>query len=261
MIGALACAVPASCQKRTGPDSFLAHEVYDVPGLIAEMKRDPTAAERFAKHFGTSKETVREYFENNLRIKQLPKAAKFTVWGYSPNKGPYPTTQSFAKGTAVFALEDGTPILKYRCGNPLSKALPPVVSVPATQPDEPREAQIVEPEKPPIEETVRAEEPRREPTVTVPSPSDTEIALMPLAPPVVQEEIAGLAQLAFLPATAAGGGGALPWLALIPIGVAGGGGGGGYVIPEPSAAPIAGLLLLSTSAISFRLRFKPQRRR
>lgn len=250
------CTSVAVAQTKTGPDSFLEYEVYDVPGLVAELQRDPGAAVRFAKHFGTSKGTVLEYFSRNLQTKHLHKAATFTVWGHSPKKGSYPTTQSFAKGATVFALADGTPVLKYRCGNPLVRELPPLITLPATQPGETRQAEIIEPEKPLIEETVRAEKPRAEPTVTIPSLPESEIALIPLAPPLVEEEVAGLAQLAFLPAGAGGGGGALPWLGLIPIGVAAGGGGGGYVIPEPGLASLAVLLALSTGAIRFRQRFR-----
>lgn len=251
---ALICTAPVLAQKKkAGPDAFVEYEVYDVPGLMAEIKRDPAALTRFAKFYGTSEKTILEYFESNLVVTQFPKTTTLQVWGYSPKVGFYPKTKKFSKGEPVFALRDGTPILRHGCANPFKKGLPPVVTPPEIEASEVPKEEVVEPPEPEIEEVVKAIEPVQEPFLTPPDHPETEVALAPLVPPLVEEEVAGLAQLAFLPAVAGGGGSVLPWLGLIPIGVAVGGG-GGTVIPEPSLGPLA--VLTTAAVIGFRIRRK-----
>lgn len=250
-LAALIFTTPALAQKKAGPDAFVEYEVYDVPGLIAELNRDPAALARFAKFFGTSEKTVLDYFEKNVTVGAFPETATLTVWGYSPRAGFYGKTKKFTKGEPVFTLREGTPFMRHGCANPFIKGLPPVATPPETQASEaPKE--IVKPEEPKVEEVVRVIEPPQEPFTSPPTPPETEIALAPLLPQVVEEEVAGLAQLAFLPAVAGGGGSVLPWLGLIPIGVVAGGGGDGYVIPEPSLAPL--MVLTVAGFVGFRLK-------
>jgi hypothetical protein len=238
---------PGLAQRKAGPDSFLRYEVYDVPGLIAELKADPATLARFARHFATSKETILSYFENNLTVSQFPANATVRVWGYSPNAGFYTVAKTFTKGTQVFATKDGTPLLRYKCANPLRKDLPPVLSPPATQASEA-----------PVEEVVKAQpakavEPVVEPAATMPTPPETELALATFVPPPVEEKVAGIAQLAFLPAAVTGGGGSLwPLLGVVPIGIAAGGGGGGGAVPEPGLGMIAVLAAWGFAAWRYR---------
>jgi len=61
-----------------------------------------------------------DYFDQNLTIGTIPKSGRYTVFGVNWQTGRiFPTKQYLTKGTWVFALRDGRPVLKGLCGNPL----------------------------------------------------------------------------------------------------------------------------------------------
>ncbi len=115
--------------------AFLDQKVDSVSALVKQISSNPSVAARYAKHFGTTPEHIKSYFENNLRVVTLKKPIKTTVYFISPSGKPYTTKRLLPAGTRVFATKDGQPFLDLRCGNPLTKAItisatPPKSTVP-----------------------------------------------------------------------------------------------------------------------------------
>jgi hypothetical protein len=242
----------------TPAGSFISQRAVSVAELVRQVRKDPIARQRYAKHFGIASKTVAAYFERNLKLVSIKKPLRATVW-YVGKKGVIHTkTKLFPKGTAVFVDRAGRPVLVWSCGNPLAKKLitpnvakekvkgAPLEVLGAVPVDE---TLIPSPEAKtptPIEELVK---PAPIETVGTP-PLDILPEIIPLVPAAVLTE---------LPAILIGGGGGPSWtnaliLGSIPIigsifggsGGNGGGGGGGdeSLVPEPVTLLGFGLPLL-----------------
>ena len=122
----LLTALPAAraAQERTGPDSFLRHRVYTVNALVAEVESDATARQRLAKHFHMSQAELVSYLRSNLKVVTFSESGWRPVYGVTSTGRIYRARDYFHRGGKVFGLADGTPVLKYACGNPLIPKLP-----------------------------------------------------------------------------------------------------------------------------------------
>jgi len=158
--------------KRTGPDSFLAWRAYSVESVIDQIEKDPIARKRLAKHFHLSETDLINYFRSELRVVEYKESGWAPVYGVTKTGLIYKAKDYFHAGGKAFGLPDGTPVLKFACGNPLITELPPL----------PKKKKVVE-AVPPIE-------PEVVPMVEVAPPvqAPEEYALlpgMPLAPGVL----------------------------------------------------------------------------
>lgn len=125
-------------EERAGRGAFLYNKVDSVSALTSQLSSNSKVADRYAKHFGTSKDNVIKYFKENLQLITLNKARQSTVYFIGRNGSIMSGKRLLPAGTRVFATKDGIPVLEWRCGNPLVKALPTVKSPkPTTQASKP----------------------------------------------------------------------------------------------------------------------------
>ncbi len=125
---ALLAATPvfAALKERTGPDSFLHWRAYTVAQLVEEVQSDAVARQRLAKHFHVSQADLVSYLRENVTLVYYTDSGWKPVYGVNRIGHIYRTKGYFKKGGKAFGSPDGTPILKYACGNPLITSLPPV---------------------------------------------------------------------------------------------------------------------------------------
>ncbi len=113
-------------QVATPRDSYLQYKVYSVEQLIQQVSDNPAVRQRFARHFQIPESRVVSYMRANLVESYVPRTGRYTVYCMHPSGRFYPVKQTFRHGTKVFALRNGEPVMKWVCGNPLSKFLPDV---------------------------------------------------------------------------------------------------------------------------------------
>lgn len=102
------------------PDSYLQRPVYSVNDLVQEVRANPQVRQRYAHHFlHISPDQLAHWMQNNLVESWVPTTKTYSVYCVSPSGKYFRVRQKFTKGTKVFALKDGTPLLKWICGNPL----------------------------------------------------------------------------------------------------------------------------------------------
>jgi hypothetical protein len=241
--------------RSTPPDSFLVYKVYSIDQLIAEVQSSPRIQGYYARHFHVPQSRVIEYMQANLVESYIPETRMYTCYCVRANGLIYPIKQRFTQGTKVFALRNGEPVLKWVCGNPLSKFLPavethtivkniPVIKLaPSTE--------VIAPT-----DNVQILVPTETQTVVTNASSDVD-ALVP-------EPILGAASPSnFVFAPGGGGGGGLGFLGLLPVIFAathtsGGGSGSGPhggPLPVPEASTMeSSAIMLSIGALFLGLR-------
>ena len=208
-------------------DSYLQYKVYNVEQLIQQVSDNPTVRQRFARHFQIPESRVVSYMRANLVESYVPTTGRYTVYCMHPSGKFYPVKQTFHRGTKVFALRNGEPVMKWVCGNPLSKFLP--------------EVQV---RNIPVKPRVKVS-----PIIQELSPAETANVLVPseIATRIYQPAVPFNLASASSPVLLRGGNSLLPFLLPIAlIGVAGNHGGGGNNPPPPPgpAVPEAGTLVL-----------------
>ena len=118
--------VVATNSRHTPPDSFLVYKVYSVDQLVDQVQANPAIQLKYARHFHVPQSRIVQYLRANLVESYIPETGTYTCYCVRQNGLIYPVKQKFHEGTKVFALRNGEPVLKWVCGNPLSKYLPAV---------------------------------------------------------------------------------------------------------------------------------------
>jgi len=113
-------------RERTGPDSFLPYRVYTVNDLAAQVESDAVVRQRLAKHFHVPEAELVSYLRSNLKVVEFSSSGWRPVYGVTRTGRIYRGRDYFHQGGKVFGLADGTPVIKYACGNPLITKLPPL---------------------------------------------------------------------------------------------------------------------------------------
>lgn len=245
--------------------SFLNTRVDTVQQLISQIKASPAVRARYAKLFHVPQAEVVRYVQKNLVESYVPASKTYNVWCVSSTGRLYSVHQHFQAGTRVFALRNGTPVMKWACGNPLVSVLPypPERKVPvARKPSLPTESVA------PFTETIATEVSPEDfgaglPTKFVTSIPGEASSLVP------SQLVAGSTELLVPAAKVANG--LVPFLpfaggaGLVTGSIGGGGGtttttdtlgnggtsspGGGTVVPEPSPSLTIALGLLPLGAL------------
>lgn len=117
----LAVAFGALCMlsfARTDQNSFLNRPANTVSELISQVKSDKEVAGRFMRHFAMTKEDVVEMF-SKLKIGRLPQDGVYLVYNVPGWEEVRSRALFFRKGTLVWTDQNGTPVLKASCGNPM----------------------------------------------------------------------------------------------------------------------------------------------
>lgn len=118
----------------TPPDSYLQYKVYTVDQLIQQVSDNPQVRRRFARHFQLPANHVVDYMRANLVESYIPRTGRYTVYCVHHSGKFYPVRQTFRRGTKVFALRNGEPVMKWVCGNPLTKFASTVTDVVSNKP-------------------------------------------------------------------------------------------------------------------------------
>ena len=211
-------AAPTTRHLKPPPESYLEYRVYTVNQLLQQVQDNPLVRRRYARHFQIPEDGVVSYMRANLVESYIPVTRRYTVYCVTRSGKFYPIKQTFRKGTKVFALRNGQPVLKWLCGNPLSRFLPAVVTKITRKPQQKVSPSI---------ETLTENTDVLVPEETVPA---TFLSALPL----------GLTPASSL---LSGGGGGFPALFLLPAALlfSNNGGGGGTVIshvPPPEVPEV-----------------------
>ena len=212
----IAAAGSLAAAQRAAPGSFIKYRVNSGPALAKQMKSDKTVAARYARHFGVSVATVEDYFAKHITLTTLKKAKSTDVYFFGKGGKVIHRKRLFPAGTMVFVAQDGSLLLDWRCGNPLTKSLPQEIATtpPAIAP-EPVTAVLGEP---PIEIATLPE------VVTTVVAAEPVVAVTPIAVPVASAASLPVLPNWLLPVLAGGG-----------LMAASGGGGGDTPVPEPTS--------------------------
>jgi hypothetical protein len=115
------------------PASFLSYRVDSVAQLLAQVRSNRAVRLRYAHLYNISENKVVDYMSKNLVESYVPATGKYTVYCVSRNGRLFAVKQQFHSGIRVFALRNGTPVMKWACGNPLTKSLPAPPQAPTMQ--------------------------------------------------------------------------------------------------------------------------------
>lgn len=132
---ALTVSVVAMASARPEANSFLAHAAPTVQSLVRQVQSDSSVRSRYERHFGMSSHQVISYL-GSLHRSRLATKALYEVYSALPDESLKMHMQTLPKGEVVFVDRDGKPILRAKCGNPITlgrqysskKSVPPVSS-------------------------------------------------------------------------------------------------------------------------------------
>jgi hypothetical protein len=246
---------PRTLEARvTNPDAFIKTEIRSVQDLVRVVTSNPRVRRNFARHFRIPEAQVASYFQRQLVYTRLKQSHTTHVFGVTRTGRIYAVRERLRRGTPVFALRNGAPVLKACCANPLVTRLPPMITVRPPTPTVPRPTPVVAPPvvttplTPPTTAFIAPlpTEPPEPVVDVVPTPLESEFAIEPGAspPPVVKG-----------PPSRRG----FPFWILVgvPLAFIDTGGGGEEEMPQPIPEPHTWLLLgagLPVLALASRVR-------
>lgn len=105
--------------------SFLKSPVSNVAELTRQVTDDAIVAARYAKHFGTTRNTVVDYFKTSLRIGRLKSDYRAIVYTVKGRTDFDSSRKTLPVGTYVFVDGNGRPVLDARTGDPITGQLDP----------------------------------------------------------------------------------------------------------------------------------------
>ena len=116
--GGVLVAPSAHADSDMPPGAFLHNPVSDVAALDRELRDDSVASERYSRLLRLSPARVRATFAH-LHLTRLLRDMVMEVHYVHPGERIGAKLRRVRKGTAVFALPNGIPVLAQVCGNPL----------------------------------------------------------------------------------------------------------------------------------------------
>lgn len=117
LAGAFA-SVCAIALARTDQNSFLNRPANTVSELISQVNSDKQVADRFMRHFAMSKPDLIDMF-SKLKTGRLQSDGVYLVYNVPGWEEVRSRALFFRKGTLVWTDQEGTPVLKASCGNPM----------------------------------------------------------------------------------------------------------------------------------------------
>jgi hypothetical protein len=103
---------------RTDQNSFLNRPANTLSDLVSQVKNDNKVADRYMRHFGMTKTEVVDMF-SSLKIGRLPQDGVYLVYNVPGWEEVRSRALFFRKGTLVWTDQQGTPVMKVSCGNPM----------------------------------------------------------------------------------------------------------------------------------------------
>ena len=157
--------------------------------FIRGLKNHPKTLKAMAKCFGTNPDHLVQYIQDDVHLGRLQATRSYKVWGLHSGH-VYQTHVRYMKGMPAWVTDDGTPIICWRCSNPMMDHLPAVAApaaVVVTPPPPTPPPAVTPPPTPPPVEVVPPPPPvvvPPPPPVVVPPPPPA-VVVVPPPPPVV----------------------------------------------------------------------------
>ncbi|MBS1723343.1 MAG: PEP-CTERM sorting domain-containing protein [Armatimonadetes bacterium] len=117
---AAVCIIATVAQARTDQNSFLNKPAESLQALISQVDQDPQVASRYMRHFGMTKQQVLDKFAT-LKQARLQKDGTYLVYNVPSWEEVRARAIMFKKGTLVYVDQEGSPVLKASCGNPMTR--------------------------------------------------------------------------------------------------------------------------------------------
>jgi len=140
--------------------------------FIQGLKQHPRTLKAMAKCFGTSTSRLLQFIHDGVHLGRLQTTRSYVVWGLHGER-VYATHVRYMAGMPAWVTADGTPVICWRCSNPMMNHLPMESSAPlamVTPPPPP--TPVVTPPPPPVE-------------VVTPPPPPPPVEVVIPPPPVV----------------------------------------------------------------------------
>jgi len=112
---------------------------------VSQVQDDAVLRQRLAKHFHVSQAELVSYLRKHLQVVEFSRSGWATVYGVTETGRIYRSRDYFHRGGKAFGI-NGTPVLKYACGNPLVAELPEqpkVAAAPGIEVHRPQEFPVV----------------------------------------------------------------------------------------------------------------------
>jgi len=114
--------------KAPAPGCFVTKATDTPEELSVLVQQDSRVAARYSSHFGMSPASLATYFHQHLTLTTLTRPGDYETYFIGRNGHIFKHMVHLAAGTKVFAAEDGKPVIIARCGNPMAKTLPKIIS-------------------------------------------------------------------------------------------------------------------------------------
>lgn len=177
-------AVSVLAQPRPVRNAFLDRRVHSVRELVEEIEHDSAVRDRYERQFGLSEEDLLGYV-STLHITSLGRSKVFDVYSVPPDGHIKVHQERIRAGRAIFADQNGRPIMLLDCGNPLTasvnfaRPVPPPPPPPPVAPPPPPPPPVAPPPPPPPPPPVAPPPPP--PPVLLPPPPPAAPVIAPAA--------------------------------------------------------------------------------
>lgn len=193
LVGFIVFALAATAaQARTDQNSFLNKPANSLPALLDQIKTDKQVGSRFMRHYGMEKGELLDMV-SKFKLGRLPSDGVYVVYNVPTWEEVRARALMMKKGTLVWTDQDGTPMLKASCGNPMTRgtdiglavASPGVTLAPTA---ELRDLVVMS-----VPDTAFIDE---APSLAAPTPVDVSaldiVPVAPVIPPIATTGISGL---------------------------------------------------------------------
>ncbi len=158
--------------------SYLTRSATSAHDFAQMLRQDPVVAQRFANHYGMSNDAIADYIEKNGKVVTIQRPTTFTEYYIDSLGHTHKHQKTLRPGDRIIVIR-GMPVLDMRCGNPMSKRLPPV---PAPRPIA-KAKPAPKPAAPPPQVQITEQPP---PAAPLAPPPPVVVPPAPAAPPPVQ---------------------------------------------------------------------------
>jgi len=173
--------------RHVSRDSFLHEQFTTKAEFIEALREHPRVLRKMAQCVQTSPGDLLNFIEEDVHLGRLQKTRRYLVWGLTSRGRRYKSWHRFKAGMPVWVEDDGTPIFRWLCGNPMVTSIPSMTQ-PSPPPPPPSQTPAPAPETPtppapPVEATPPPPPPLAPEPAPAPAPPPAEAPAPPPPPP------------------------------------------------------------------------------
>jgi hypothetical protein len=109
----------ASILARPDQNAFINKNANSTAELVAQASRDKTVMDRYMRHYGMTRSEVLTYL-GSLKPATIKEEGVYAIYSVPEGGKIKMHLERLKVGHKVFAMQDGTPQLVLKCGNPLT---------------------------------------------------------------------------------------------------------------------------------------------